>query len=72
MEQHTKGAFESRRELTKLLVEKVVVGHDREGQPEVDVTYRFEAPERFEEDSAPGVYDSEEFSKAHGRSGAGC
>jgi len=72
VEQDTKEAFESRRELAKLLVEKVVVGRDEEGQPKVDVTYRFGPPETGREaSSADGGYNTEEFAKAHGRSGAG-
>jgi hypothetical protein len=33
----------------KLLVEKIVVGRDEEGQPKVDVTYRFGPPGHDEE-----------------------
>jgi hypothetical protein len=55
----------------KLLVEKIVVGRDEEGQPKVDVTYRFGPPGHDEEGSADGVHNSDAFSRAHGRSGAG-
>jgi site-specific DNA recombinase len=72
VEQETEDAFESRRELTKLLVERVVVGRDEEGRRRVDVTYRFGPPEQLEGvDSADGVHNSDEFRRAHGRGGAG-
>ena len=72
VEQDTEDAFESRRELTKLLVERVVVGRDEEDRRRVDATYRFGPPEQLEGvDSADGVHNSDEFRRAHGRGGAG-
>ena len=72
MEQDTEEAFEGRRELAKLLVEKIVVGRDEEGRTKVDITYRFGQPEvAVGENSADGVRISERFLRAHGRSGAG-
>ena len=71
VEQDTEEAFESRRELTNLLVEKVVVGRDEESRTSVNVTYRFGPPEQREEDRAHGVHNSQEFPRAHGRGGAG-
>jgi hypothetical protein len=73
VESDTEEAFEARREFASLLVEKVIVGRDEEGRAKVDVTYRFGPPEtgRGVVDSADGERNSEEFSKAHGRGGAG-
>ena len=64
VERDTEEAFDTRRELTNLLVKRIVIGRDKEGQPKADVTYRF-GPS----DSADGVQDSEVFVKAHGRGG---
>ena len=70
VEQDTEEAFESRRQLATLLVEKIVVGRNEEGQTKVDVTYRFGPPEvAVGEDSVDGVQNSEEFAKAHARGG---
>src|SRR5215210_4206332 len=41
VEQDTEEAFENRRELVKLLVEKIVVGRSEDGRAKVDITYRF-------------------------------
>jgi site-specific DNA recombinase len=41
VERHTADAFEKRRELTKLLVEKITVGRNEDGRARVDITYRF-------------------------------
>ena len=69
VERDTEEAFEKRRELAKLLVEKITIGRDEEGKAKVDITYRFGPPEvPLEEDSAYGVQNSEEFSSVHGRS----
>jgi hypothetical protein len=65
VERDTEEAFEARRDLTNLLVERIEVSRNEEGRPKVDVTYRFGPPE-----SADGVQNSDEFAKAHGR-GAG-
>jgi hypothetical protein len=72
VEQDTEEAFESRRELVRLLVEKIVVGRDEEGRTKVDITYRFGPPEvSLAEDSAHRVPNTEKFSRAHGRGGPG-
>ena len=41
VERDTEDAFEKRRELTKLLVEKITVGRNEDGRARVDLTYRF-------------------------------
>lgn len=69
VEEDTEDAFESRRELTKLLVEKIVMARDQEGRPKVEITYRFGPP--VGNDSADGSQNSDEFKKAHARGGAG-
>ena len=69
IEQDTEEAFESRRELAKLLVEKITVGRNEEGRPKVEITYRFGPP--VSNNGATGEQNSEEFKKAHGRSGGG-
>ena len=46
MEQDTEEAFEKRRELVKLLVEKIALSRNEDGRTKVDITYRFEPPER--------------------------
>jgi hypothetical protein len=62
VEQDTNEAFEGRRELAKLLVEKIVVGRGEEGRTKVDITYRFGPPEAaVGEASAHGVQNTEEF-----------
>ena len=71
-ERDTEEAFESRRELVKLLVEKIVVRHNEEGRPKVEIIYRFGPSEaRLREDSADGGRNSEELKMSHGRSGGG-
>ena len=65
VERDTEEAFEARRDLTNLLVERIVIGRDEDGQTKVEVTYRF-GPS----DSADGIHDSEEFAKAHGWGGS--
>ncbi len=64
-------AFESRRELAKLLVEKIVVSRSEEGRPKVGITYRFGPPAASvrEVGAADGQNSEEEFKKAHGRGG---
>ena len=64
VERDTEEAFEARRELTALLVERIVIGRDEGGRPKVDVTYRFGPSE-----SADGEDNSEEFARAHARGG---
>jgi hypothetical protein len=69
VEEDTEEAFESRRELAKLLVERITLSRDEEGRPKVEITYRFGSPVGNE--SATGNQNFEEFKKAHGRSGSG-
>ena len=59
MEEDNEEAFESRRELVKLLVEKIVMVRDEEGRPKVDITYHFGPPTW--NDSADSSQNSEEF-----------
>ena len=66
VERDTEEAFAARRELTNLLVERIVIGRDEEGRPKADITYRF-GPSNV----ADGVRNSEAFHRAHGRGGAG-
>ena len=58
VEAATDEAFEKRRELVKLLVEKIVAGRDEEGQPRVDVTYRFGEPPAAEPVARPEAESS--------------
>ena len=44
VEEDTEEAFEKRRELVKLLVEKIDVGRDEDGRIRVRTTYRFGPP----------------------------
>ena len=44
MEQDTQEACLHRRELVKLLVEKITVDRDEDGRAEVHITYRFGPP----------------------------
>jgi hypothetical protein len=58
VEQDTEVAYLKRRELVKLLVEKITVDRDEDGRVKVVITYRFgpvEAPP--EADSLVGVQD---------------
>ncbi len=59
VEADTGEAFESRRELAKLLVEKITVSRDEEGRPKVEITYRFGPPKApLGEDNAHSVQNS--------------
>jgi hypothetical protein len=49
VEADTQEAFDKRRELVRLLVERTAVSRTEEGRPKVDITYRFGPPA---EDSA--------------------
>ncbi len=49
VEENTEEALEKRRELIRLLVEKVTVGRDETGQVRVHITYRFGPPEPADE-----------------------
>ena len=51
IEEDTDEAFEKRHQLVKLLAERIVVGHDEDGNTQVRITYRFGSPEG--EPSAP-------------------
>jgi len=64
VERDTEEAFDARRELTSLLVERIAISRNAEDRPRVDVTYRFGPPE-----GADGVQNSEQFAKTHGRLG---
>jgi hypothetical protein len=70
VERDTEEAFENRRELVRLLVDKIAVGRNEEGRPKVEITYRFGPPEApLRPKSAVGGRNSDEFKKAHGRGG---
>jgi hypothetical protein len=59
VEQDTEEAFKSRRELVKLLVEKVSVDRNEDGRVKVDITYRFGPTEAtLEADILVGVRNS--------------
>ncbi len=45
VEQDTQEAYLHRRELVKLLVEKITADRDEDGRTKVDITYRFGPPE---------------------------
>jgi hypothetical protein len=53
VEADTEEAFTKRRELVKLLVEKIAASRDEEGRAKVDITYRFGPP--AEEHAGSGV-----------------
>jgi hypothetical protein len=44
VEADTQEAFDKRRELVRLLVNRIVVSQTEEGRPKVDITYRFGPP----------------------------
>ncbi len=67
VERDSEEAWTARRELAKLLVEKISVGRNDDGRPEVQITYRFGPPAAAE--SEDGVQNSEEFARAHGQGG---
>jgi site-specific DNA recombinase len=48
VEGDTEEAFEKRRELVKLLVERIDLGRDEEGRPRARITYRFGPPSESE------------------------
>ena len=60
VEEDTEEAFFRRRELVKLLVERIDVGRNEEGRPKVEITYRFGPPEGAggEKSFADGERDS--------------
>ena len=61
VERNTQEAYLHRRELVKLLVEKISADRDEDGRAKVDITYRFGPPEAsLEADSLVGVQDSDQ------------
>jgi len=56
VERDTEEAWESRRELAKLLVEKISISRNGDGRAKVDITYRFGPPDTVE--SADGIQHS--------------
>ncbi len=65
--QDTEEAFEKRRELVKLLVQKIAPSRDEDGRTRVDIKYRFGPPTTpvGEEYSADGRLNSVRLGKAH-------
>ena len=57
VEQDSEEAFESRRELVKLLVEKIVVGRSEDSRAKVSITYRFGPGEAQTETVGAGSVD---------------
>jgi uncharacterized small protein (DUF1192 family) len=56
VEEDTEEAFEKRRQLVKLLVERIDVGRDEYGETQVHITYRFGPPETsLEADISDGI-----------------
>ncbi len=60
VEGESEEAFSRRRELVKLLVERIDVGRNEEGRPKVEITYRFGPPGEAgpEEEFAAGIRNS--------------
>ena len=59
VEQDTDEAFRKRRELVKLLIERIGADRDEDGRLRVDITYRFSPPApSFSSDDLDGVRDS--------------
>jgi hypothetical protein len=56
VEDNTPEAFQKRRELVRLLVEKITTDRDEDGHPRVEITYRFGSPP--EESFVPSVLNS--------------
>ncbi len=66
VEADTEEAFTKRRELVKLLVEKMVAYRSEDGELKVDITYRFGPPEtKPEVNSVDGEQDSVRLGTAH-------
>jgi site-specific DNA recombinase len=68
VEKDSEEALLARRELAKLLVERIVVDRGEDGRPRVEITYRFGPPAAPL--SADGEQHSDEFARAHGRGGS--
>jgi site-specific DNA recombinase len=61
VEQDTEEAYLKRRELVKLLVDKITADRDEDGRVKVDITYRFDPVEASKDEGVlVGVQDSEE------------
>jgi site-specific DNA recombinase len=69
VEEDTEEASLARRELARLLVERISVAPGEDGRPTVEITYRFGPPGDLLA-VADGVQNSEEFARAHGRGGS--
>ena len=66
VEEDTEEAFGTRRELVKLLVEKITLSRNEAGRPKVEITYHFGPPEAsLGEDGADGRLNSVRLGKAH-------
>ncbi len=61
----TEEAFENRRELAKLLVEKIDVSRSEDGSAKVEITYRFGPPAESEVNSVSGERNSVRLGTAH-------
>jgi hypothetical protein len=62
VEQDTEETFLHRRELVKLLVDKITADRDEDGRVKVDITYRFGPGEASKDEGVlVGVHNSEEF-----------
>jgi hypothetical protein len=59
-------AFQRRRELVRLLVERITTDRDESGHPRVEITYRFDPPP--EESFVPSVLNSGEYDTDNSRS----
>ena len=70
VERETEEAYLHRRELVKLLVEKITADRDEDGRAKVDITYRFGPPEApaGEVDSLVGVQSSSKHRSANAHS----
>jgi hypothetical protein len=53
VEEDTPEAFEKRRELVRLLVERITVDRGEDGQPRVEITYRFGPPASGDTEKSP-------------------
>ena len=71
VEEDTEEAYLHRRELAKLLVQKITVDRDDDGRAKVDITYRFGPPEAAREaDCLVGVQGTCEIRQADTASGS--
>ena len=67
VEEDAAEAFEKRRQLAKLLVERIAVGRDEDGAIQVRITYRFGPPHSLNEDEfVTGVQNSSRSSALNG------